>query len=300
MKKTTAILTFVMAVGMLACKKENSSISGPTDGTSKSQAIESTVAAAAMSTTVTTEAALKTAIANAQPGDVITVSGTIYLTSTLQLIKNGTSSAKISFTGGILDCAGISGANWGVKVNGSYWNITNMTIRNAPDCGIVFQTGGYNYVNKVITYGNKDSGLQIYNGGHHNSINNSTSYDNYDVANGGENADGYACKLSAGAGNQFNSCNAYHNSDDGWDLYGQPSSVVINNCTATNNGYGANGDGNGFKLGSAGQNIAHTVTNCTASNNKGSGYDGNGNTGHITTTGSGGSGNVKALFYRIF
>jgi hypothetical protein len=60
----------------------------------------------------------------------------------------------------------------------------------------------------------------------------------------------------------------------GWDLYGQPATVTITNCTATNNGYGGNGDGNGFKLGSAGQNIPHTVTNCTSSYNKASGYDG--------------------------
>ncbi|SDG54430.1 Right handed beta helix region [Pedobacter terrae] len=299
MKKNSGILVLGMAIALFGCKKDNTTMADVADGQSIVQPNKMELAAAAVSATVSTEAALKTAISNAQPGDVITVSGTIYLTSTLQLLKSGTSSSKINFTGGILDCSGISGANWGVKVNGSYWNITNMTIRNAPDCGIVFQTGGYNYVNKVTTHGNKDSGLQIYNGGHHNSINNSTSYDNYDVANGGENADGYACKLSAGAGNQFNSCNAYHNSDDGWDLYGQPYTVVINNCTATNNGYGTNGDGNGFKLGSAGQNVPHTVTNCTANNNKGSGYDGNGNAGHITTTGSGGSGNVKGLFNRI-
>lgn len=288
-----------MAIALFGCKKDKTTVADVAGGQSIVQPNKLGLTVAAVSTTVSNEAALKAAIANAQPGDVITVSGTIYLTSTLQLLKSGTSSSKINFKR-ILDCSGISGANWGVKVNGSYWNITNMTIRNAPDCGIVFQTGGYNYVNKVTTHGNKDSGLQIYNGGHHNSINNSTSYDNYDVANGGENADGYACKLSAGAGNQFNSCNAYHNSDDGWDLYGQPYTVVINNCTATNNGYGTNGDGNGFKLGSAGQNVPHTVTNCKANNNKGSGYDGNGNAYHITTTGSGGSGNVKGLFNRIY
>lgn len=222
-----------------------------------------------------------------------------YLTSTLQLLNSGTSSSKINFTGGVLDCSKMS-SGWGVKVNGSYWNITNMTIRNAPDCGIVFQVGGNNYVYKVITYGNKDSGLQIYNSSKNNSINYCTSYNNYDVANGGENADGYACKLSGGAGNVFNSCTAYSNSDDGWDLYGQPYTVKMNKCTARNNGYGTNGDGNGFKLGSAGQKVAHTVYYCVSNYNKGCGYDGNGNTGHITTTGSTGTGNSKSLWYRIY
>lgn len=115
-----------------------------------------------------------------------------------------------------------------------------------------------------------------------------------------EDADGYACKLSGGASNKFDHCTASNNSDDGWDLYGQPYTVTITNCTATNNGAGGNGDGNGFKLGSSGQNIPHTVTKCTSSNNKASGYDGNGNTGRITITGSGGTGNGKTLFYRIY
>ena len=249
---------------------------------------------------VTTEVALKSAVNSANPGDIIKISGTINLTSTLQCLRSGTSSSKINLTGGTLNCSGIS-SGWGVKVNGSYWNITNMTIKNSPDCGLVFQTGGYNYVYNVTTSNNGDTGLQIYNGSHHNSINSCISNDNYDVANGGENADGFACKLSAGQGNQFNNCTATHNSDDGWDLYGQPYKVTITGCTAQNNGYGTNGDGNGFKLGSAGQSVPHTVTNCIANNNIGHGYDGNGNTGHITTTGSTGSGNgLSPLFYRIY
>jgi hypothetical protein len=286
--KKTALMILGLALVFTACQKEEI-FDEPTQEGSLLKA----------ATTVTTEAQLKKAIANAKAGDAITVSGTIYLTSTLQVLNSGTSTSKINFTGGILDCSKMT-SGWGVKVNGSYWNITNMTIRYAPDCAIVFQVGGYNYVNKVITHGNKDSGLQIYNGSQYNSINNCTSYNNYDVANGGENADGYACKLSGGKGNQFNYCTAYSNSDDGWDLYGQPYTVYIKNCTARNNGYGTNGDGNGFKLGSAGQKIPHTVTNCISNNNLGCGYDGNGNTGHITITGSTGTGNGKSLFYRIY
>lgn len=254
----------------------------------------------ARSYAVNTEANLRAAVSSANPGDIITISGTIYLTRTLELARSGTSSSKINLTGGVLNCSRQSSGSWGVKVNGSYWNITNMTIRNAPDCGIVFQHGGSNFVYKVTTSYNGDSGLQIYNGGHDNYIYQCYSNDNYDAQNGGENADGYACKLSAGKNNVFEGCTAYHNSDDGWDLYGQPYTVTIKNCIASNNGYGSNGDGNGFKLGSAGQSVKHTVTYNTAKNNKAWGYDGNGNTGHITITGSGGSGNSKGLFARIY
>ena len=282
----------LLAAALAGCSKTNDPAATPA-------ALTPAPASANASTTVTTETALKNAIAAANPGDVITVSGTIRLTSTLQLLRSGTASAKINFTGGTLDCSGVP-SGWGVKVNGSYWNITNMTIKKAPDCGLVFQQGGYNYVNNVTTTANGDSGLQVYNGAHDDNITYCTSTENYDTANGGENADGFACKLSAGANNKFDHCTSNHNSDDGWDLYGQPYTVKITSCTATNNGFGGNGDGNGFKLGSAGQNIAHTVTSCTSSTNKASGYDGNGNTGHITTTGSGGSGNGKTLFYRIY
>lgn len=295
MKNLTKTSLFLISASLVFCHCSRESV---TENNTRSQ--ESIYEAAATSTTVTTESALKTAIANAAPGDIITISGTIKLTSTLQCLKSGTSSAKINFTGGTLDCSGIS-SGWGVKVNGSYWNITNMVIKNAPDCGLVFQTGGYNYVYNVTTTGNGDSGLQIYNGSHDNNVSYCTSSENYDAANGGENADGFACKLSAGANNLFDHCTANHNSDDGWDLYGQPYTVSIKNCTSTNNGYGGSGDGNGFKLGSAGQNVAHTVTNCVANYNKAHGYDGNGNTGHITTTGSTGTGNtLSPLFYRIY
>jgi len=299
MKKLLTVI--LLAVSVPACKKESGS-------TAVNQAPDATVSdqhnslslSPMTSTTVTTESALKSAVANAKAGDIITISGTINLTSTLQLLASGTSSSKINLTGGTLNCSGMPSGSWGVKVNGSYWNITNIVIKSAPSCGIVFQTGGYNYANNITSTGNGDTGIQIYNGGHDDNITYCTSSENYDSATGGENADGFTCKLSGGKNNKFDHCTANHNSDDGWDLYGQPYTVTITNCTSTNNGYGSAGDGNGFKLGSAGQSVPHTVTNCTANNNHAWGYDGNGNTGHITTTGSGGSGNGAGLFTRIY
>lgn len=300
MKKNQTIgkITSVILFSLLFVNCQNDELNTTSDSQNTTTQTKNTTTNL-KSTTVTTEAALISAVGNAVAGDIITVSGTIRLTQTLQLIKSGTSSAKINFTGGTLDCSGIA-SGWGVKLNGSYWNVTNMTIKNSPDCGLVLQIGGYNYIYNITATGNKDTGIQVYNGAHHNSISYCYSAENYDTANGGENADGFACKLSGGAGNVFDNCTAYHNSDDGWDLYGQPYTVTIRNCKAQNNGYGTNGDGNGFKLGSAGQNIAHTVTNDSATNNKAWGYDGNGNTGHITITGSTASGNGAGSFTRIY
>lgn len=299
MKKLLTVI--LLAVSVSACKKESGSSVANQSPDNAATSVHDPFALSPMtSTTVTTESALKTAVANAKAGDIITVSGTINLTSTLQLIASGTSSSKINLTGGTLNCSGMPSGSWGVKVNGSYWNITNIVIKNAPSCGIVFQTGGFNYANNITATTNGDTGIQIYNGGHDDNITYCTSSENYDSATGGENADGFTCKLSGGKNNKFDHCTAHHNSDDGWDLYGQPYTVTITNCTSSNNGFGSAGDGNGFKLGSAGQSVPHTVTNCTATNNLAWGYDGNGNTGHITTTGSGGSGNGAGLFTRIY
>lgn len=300
MKTNFKLLVLCSIISFTACETSDA----PVNDTETTIDVQETTpegnSLTAKTSTVTTESALRSAISSAVAGDIIKISGTINLTQTLELAKSGTSSSKISFTGGTLNCSGLPSGSWGVKVNGSYWNITSMTIKNAPDCGLVFQSGGYNYVNNVSTLANGDSGLQIYNGGHDNYILSCKSNDNYDAANAGENADGFACKLSAGKNNVFENCTANHNSDDGWDLYGQPYTVTIKGCTASNNGFGSNGDGNGFKLGSAGQNVKHTVTNNTATNNLAWGYDGNGNTGHITITGSGGSGNKKGLFTRLY
>ena len=269
-------------------------------------AIEDGDGAARTTYNVTSESALKSAVSNAKAGDTINLGANIKLTSTLQLLKSGTSSSKINFNGcgKTLDCSGIS-SGWGVKCNGSYWNICNMTIKNAPDCGLVFQSGGYNYVYYVKTLNNKDSGLQIYNSSHDNYIYKCESYYNYDTQNGGENADGYACKLSGGKNNKFEGCIAAYNSDDGWDLYGQPYSVYFVNCEAKYNGYTqsggttANGDGNGFKLGKSGQSVVHYLSGCNAHHNLASGYDGNGNTAKMSVTNCSSSNNKKYQWYRI-
>ncbi|HSC37274.1 MAG TPA: right-handed parallel beta-helix repeat-containing protein [Chitinophagaceae bacterium] len=283
----------VLAILLAACQKntENPVTTSPTD-----QPTDPIIKSDMTSTTVTTEAALKAAVAAAKAGDIITISGTINLTSTLQLLNSGTSSSKINISGGTLNCSGMPSGSWGVKVNGSYWNVQNIHITRARDAGIVFQTGGNNYVNNITTDFCGDTGLQVYNGAFNVSVNNCHSSSNNDAANGGENADGFACKLSSGSGNKFTGCVATSNSDDGYDLYGNPYPVVITSCTANSNGSGVNGDGNGFKLGSSGQNMHHTITNSSASNNEHWGFTRNGNAkGAVIYSGLTGSGNGSGL-----
>jgi hypothetical protein len=91
----------------------------------------------------------------------------------------------------------------------------------------------------------------------------------------------------------FTGCRSWNNSDDGWDLFAANDVVTITNCWAFGNGYGSNGDGNGFKLGGASDGSAdeggavHVVTGCAAVGNKvGAGYTRNNNSSMPKVTAS--------------
>ena len=80
-------------------------------------------------------------------------------------------------------------------------------------------------------------------------------------------------------------------------LYGQPILWPSLIYCCTNNGFGTNGDGNGFKLGSSGQSVPHTVTNCIRLQ-YGAWLWRQWQYRPITTTGSTGTGNSQStLFY---
>ncbi|AJQ25521.1 right-handed parallel beta-helix repeat-containing protein [Pelosinus fermentans] len=190
----------------------------------------------------------------------------------------------------------------GLQINGNYWHIKGLAVKGAADNGI-YIGGSYNKIELCETYENRDSGLQL---GRYistaaesdwpanNEILNCTSHDNSDPDNG-EDADGFACKLTTGEGNVFRGCISYNNVDDGWDLYtksatGAIGAVTIEGCVAFNNGVTsdgtstANSDGNGFKLGGDKISVNHIVQNCIAFNNKKHGFTYNSNPGSIALT----------------
>jgi|GEM_PF-307023 len=189
----------------------------------------------------------------------------------------------------------------GVFIGGNYWHLKGLEVKGAADNGI-FVAGNYNIVELCVTHKNRDSGLQIarYSSSapksewpSYNLILNCESYDNYDSApNGGENADGFACKLTSGPGNIFRGCIAHHNIDDGWDLYtksdtGAIDPVVIDQCISYNNGtltdgtQNSAGDRNGFKLGGEKIAVAHYVSRSIAFKNGKNGFTWNSNGGPI-------------------
>lgn len=215
--------------------------------------------------------------------------------------KIGSESSRIKITSDGMAYINMAGSgDYGLVINGSYIDISNITINRAGRCGMIMR-GSYNTVTNCVFSNNGNSGFQLsYNSGqarkdwpHDNYIKNCTSFGNYDVYNGGEDADGFAAKLGLGNNNVFDGCIAYCNSDDGWDLFAKDSkypngAVTIVNCIAFRNGYvedsykavTPDGDGNGFKLGSDSLQYwycPNRIKNCIAFENMAHGFTDNNN-----------------------
>jgi hypothetical protein len=247
-------------------------------------------------TTITSGADLQGAIANALPGDVITISGTITATGSVKLANSGTSSARITLQGGKIDCSA-AGTSAGLSISGAYWTVSGVELYNGGGRGVQIAGGTYNILQNLNVHNNANMGIEINQGGSNNQVIGCTASENYDVSTGGENADGFAVKNGAGLGNSFTNCISHHNSDDGWDLYEFTDSVTFNSCTAESNGYGSQGDGDGWKLGgpTSGSHANHVLNNCVANYNNLYGYSQNYNPSSITLNNCTGTGNLKGL-----
>jgi len=160
----------------------------------------------------------------------------------------------------------------GIQISGAYWHLKGFDVMKAGD-NCIHISGSNNTIEWLSIHGCCDTGLQITDAAaSNNTILNCDSYENYDTASGGENADGFAAKLELGPGNVFRGCRSWNNSDDGWDLFA------------------------GFKLGGAGGGAPHKVTNCFAFENNACGFTRNNNTEVPVLSQCGGRGDGKGEY----
>ena len=232
-------------------------------------------------------------------GQTIKIKGGVYnLTSPIVIDKNnsgiyGKVKTLTSYDNerAIFDFGKVSN---GFTLEGDYWKVYGIDVTNTKDKNHGFTvSGNNNVVERVKTYKNGDTGLQISgdlndskeNWPKNNLILNCDSYDNMDAAM--NNADGFAAKISSGEGNIFRGCISHNNCDDGWDLFtklenGTIGAITIENCVAYGNGTLSDGtvtkgDGNGFKLGGEGISVKNVLKNSLAFNNNATGITGNSN-----------------------
>jgi hypothetical protein len=231
-------------------------------------------------------ATITKALSSATAGTTIYVRGGTYkLSATLSIKANGASGNFVkvwAYPGEkpLLDCSGVGSGNRGIELRSNYVYLKGLEIFGAGDNGM-YITGGYNRIEQCVFHHNGDSGMQISGGGNHNIVVNCDSYYNHDEGSNGGNADGFSPKLDVGDANEFHGCRAWCNSDDGWDLYGNKYSTLIDSCWTWGNGWDQ-GNGNGFKTGGNKTASKATLMNCMSFNNIAKGFDQNHNMAGVT------------------
>ncbi|MQM24071.1 carbohydrate-binding protein [Glycomyces albidus] len=259
--------------------------------------------------TVTAPTTLTSAISRVTAGGTIYMRGGTYNYSATVVIpetKDGTSGARtvLAAYGSERPVLNFSAqaeasANRGLAVYADYWHVKGLTVERAGDNGI-FVSGSNNIFERTLTRYNRDSGLQLSRQSststtaswpRNNLVISAESHDNAD--SDGEDADGFAAKLTVGPGNVFRYSVAHHNADDGWDLYTYADydpigavtiedSLAYENGTLSNGTVFNNGDRNGYKLGGEDVPINHVVRRSIAFDNGQHGFTYNSNPGSIT------------------
>ncbi|MEU1512886.1 CBM35 domain-containing protein [Streptomyces sp. NPDC005811] len=247
----------------------------------------------------------------------VTAGGTIYLrggtyayssTVTIPQTNSGTASARTTLSAypgetPVLNFSAQSesSSNRGLQLFGSYWKVYGVVVERAGDNGI-YVGGSHNVIERTVTRYNRDTGLQLgriasstagADWPSDNLILSAESHDNAD--SDGEDADGFAAKLTTGTGNVFRYAVSHNNIDDGWDLYtktdtGAIGPVTIEDSLSYNNGtlsdgtVNANGDRNGYKLGGDDIAVNHVVRRSIAYHNGKHGFTYNSNPGSMAVS----------------
>jgi hypothetical protein len=260
-------------------------------------------------------ATLQKGVNTAVAGDTVWIRGGTYNITTpatsgagINFTKSGTATNPINyfayqseipvfdFTNMVISTTGYT---HGFVINASYLHFKGLEIRYVPmntfsNNGVAVTGGGYDIFELLNMHHNSGNGIFIGSktaGGH--QILNCDAHDNYDATSSqgqGQNADGFGVHYqTTGATTIIRGCRSWWNSDDGYDLINQEVPVTVENSWAFGNGYAmygtfnpADGNGNGFKMGSSQTGVRHLVQNNVAWKNKASGFYANHSTGGNT------------------
>ncbi|MEU1478430.1 carbohydrate-binding protein [Streptomyces sp. NPDC005760] len=273
--------------------------------------------------TVTAPTTLTSAISRISAGGTIYMRGGTYAyssTVTIPAGNNGTAAARTTLSAypgetPVLNFSAQteSSTNRGIQLNANYWKLYGLVVERAGDNGI-YVGGSNNVVERTVTRFNRDTGLQLGRIASstpasqwpaNNLILSAESHDNAD--SDGEDADGFAAKLTTGTGNVFRYAVSHNNIDDGWDLYTKTDTGAIGpvtieyslsygNGTLSDGSQAGNGDRNGFKLGGDDIAVNHVVQHSLAYHNGHHGFTYNSNPGSMTITSNVSIGNTERNF----
>lgn len=255
----------------------------------------------------------------ASPGDLVYVRGGTYEPAErIDIQKDGEDGNPIvlrAFPGEdpLLDFANTPGGNGDDAINfwgASWWHIRGLHIKNAPAGGfnvsgdsahVTLENCEVSYCGRNTEWG--ATGFKVRGEASDILIENCDAHHNANMkGNKYEHADGFAAGSAEKPGIEnvvFRGCRAWHNADDGIDLFFAQDEILIENMWAFKNGVDDDegsisgtpnrelGNGNGFKLGGEDQDretgpAPHTVRHCVAASNARRGFNENNNGAAMT------------------
>lgn len=247
--------------------------------------------------TIGSPCSITTASTLAQPGDIVLMRGGAYPFQSGGWVIgcNGNAQNPIIFEPYVGEVVSIDGSSVAPLPGISYLDLTGNFVRlrgfevhHMPGQGIRV-VGADNMIENMHVHHNHLSGVHIQNPADNtlqvttaqsrNIVRSCDIHDNSDVGftgsgmGEGENADGVGA--TQGFDNVFEYNLIYNNSDDGIDVWKSQRSIV-RYCISYGNGYGPNGDGNGFKMGAPGWTSDGLIEHCISHNNKARDFDANG------------------------
>jgi hypothetical protein len=249
-------------------------------------------------------ATLTKGVSSAGAGDTVYIGGgTYYPSGGFTFSKSGTSDTnRIKYWAvpgekPVFDFSKVSGSPEGFTVTGSWLHFKGIEICNLPvNSGVIGINNAHNDIMEMMNmHHTQATGIFISHGTGGHLFLNCDSHDNYDPSSAqgdGQNADGFGVHYQAagdGTSTTIRGCRAWWNSDDGYDFINQEVPVTIENSWAFGNGFSnygagrpADGNGNGFKIGSSKTGIRHLVQNNVAWGNKANGFYANHSSGGNT------------------
>ena len=249
-------------------------------------------------------ATLTKGVSSAGAGDTVYIGGgTYYPSGGFTFSKSGTSDTnRIKYWAvpgekPVFDFSKVNGSPEAFTVSGSWLHFKGIEICNLPvNSGVIGINNAHNDIMELMNmHHTQATGIFISHGTGGHLFLNCDSHDNYDPSSAqgdGQNADGFGVHYQAagdGTSTVIRGCRAWWNSDDGYDFINQEVPVTIENSWAFGNGFSnygagrpADGNGNGFKIGSSKTGIRHLVQNNVAWGNKANGFYANHSSGGNT------------------
>ncbi|MGB8297262.1 MAG: right-handed parallel beta-helix repeat-containing protein, partial [Polyangia bacterium] len=252
-------------------------------------------------------ATLTKGASTAGPGDTVYIRGGTYNpTGGFTFSKSGASDTNrinyFAYPGEVpvFDFSKANGHPDGFTVTGSWLHFKGIEICNLSEDtnainAVVISNASNDIMELMNLHNNQGSGIFISHGTGGHLLLNCDSHDNYDPTSSqgdGQNSDGFGVHYQAagdGTSTTVRGCRAWWNSDDGYDLINQEVPVTVENNWAFGSGFSnygagrpADGNGNGFKMGSSKTGIRHLVQNNVAWGCKASGFYANHSSGGNT------------------